>query len=608
MFDEVSRIGNASFILNGEGELLNKAVNADFQLVEDFFDTEASQVDLGNSSSDHLEMIDSGTILVSNSNIIFTEQIHVYLARFRKGQCDWESVVFYDYYNGSDSVSLDSWSFFYSNDNYVVYKIYSQDLPSTLPYDGDYPPSDDAEFIRYEKYTNVLSRSDCEFEYNTVSHSVELVDEPGDDTWDVFATDDPDAENEEDEVFSSESIDLINEDDSIDSSSESFSFKKYCKFTYTKSTPVGCDKNPPSLSTADFSDCDCFDSSENDFLFSSSSQSSSSLSGEISPSSLSSVSDGSLIEYDQKIQYDPNEESRRKYFVDQEEIYLKIDGEPFTGEAYRLYKKELESSSSSSSDISDPSSTTDEDNSSSSLMSSSSSLSSSSSSDSSSSSSSSRLDGLQAEIVASWYTNSFNDKSMTEGWMRLDFYDNGTYSLNAVIEVNNVDIRIDNAYLNDMYYENIISEFESTKGVFDIPLSNIIINLDDKSNIGFDGYLSLDSMYKESNGALKKVSEIVFDYERNEMVQDEYASYIDLMISDTDVNNGRCRSTGSFRLENIRRGEWYYKNQENEETRLTMSMAGRWTLYRKYLVGDNEFATMNAHLNNIYCSVYITRQ
>ena len=693
MLDEVSKIGNASFILNGDGSLLNKTINADFQLVEDFFQNDISQVQLGDQD-DVVENKNEGTVLTSNKDVVFTDTVYIYLARFRKGQCDWEPVIFYDIFNGDNPITLDEWEILYANDNYVVYRIYSKEMPETLPYGGEVPPNSDASFIRYEKYINYFSRTDCEFKYNTTTHKIEYVEEPGNDEWVVSKA----GRNPGEEDLDPPS-DGGNESMDFSSSSSSDGVFEACEMTYTKSTPVGCDSNPPSLLDADLSGCDCLNSEDLDFINSSSSFSSE-FSNSSSFSSISSDSSSVQItgEVDQKIPYDGAEEGRRRSFQDVDLMYLRIDGAPFTGFAYNLgliadppetiwaiynngqvdeiklsgeyegrtlyfyqnpdveefgyyfafnntnsrwerpskenfeTKPEsqwssvfyfdsldvytpltdgwvasdgngnatLETSDSAPPPESESSSESLENSSSSSPQKSSSSSSSSFSSASSSSSSSSRLESFESDIVKSWSTDIFDERTKSEGSITLILYNNGIYSLNADLIVDGKEVKIRNGYLNNIYSENIQASGNYTKGVGSLSLGTVYVDGVNDINSNYDCYISYENMYKASNNSMKKISEIIFDYEREEMVQDEYSPFIDLYLHDPVLGGDPCAAVGSFRLENVNAGEWYYKSNDKQEVRLSMAQSGRWTLYRKYIIDNGIFAEFTANIDSLH--------
>jgi hypothetical protein len=171
--------------------------------------------------------------------------------------------------------------------------------------------------------------------------------------------------------------------------------------------------------------------------------------------------------------------------------------------------------------------------------------------------------------------------------------------------------------LNDIYSSNIVTkinygigteadpvtqeQFDSnyTKGVGTISPSRMIFNKVETPENGVNIVFNNKNMYKSSNKSLKKISEIVFDYELDTMTQDRYAPYIDLFIGSTDPIRP-CGSTGSFILENIDTGIWYYKSPNQEESRLTLSETGRWSLYRRYLVGINSFSEMTVDISNLY--------
>jgi hypothetical protein len=589
MSDEVSKIGNVSFIQSDDGTLLHKTVNADFQLLEDFFKTEATQIALGDPTIDDLIVTPSGTELTTKVIELEVDDIKVYLARYRKGECDWEPTIYFENYHGLATDLLDEWELLYSNDRYVAYKSIAKSLPTTLPLDGAYPSFEDASFVQYEKFTNVFSRIKCEYIYDTSTHDVEYVDEPGDDAWSI--SDDGNGSEDADRDMSSSSF-----SGKEYGSEESLYDQETCEVTYTRSTPVGCESAIPSLENFDLGNCDCLDESDIINFYSTSSSSHISEGDISSDSSSSNVVD--IGEQPPIIEYDPDEDARRNIYASINEVHIKIDGYPFTGEAYTLYIQDPQSDSSSSKSSTNEDSSSTDSNSSEYTSSSSSSLSSSSSSsDSSSDSSSSRID-TDSSIVNIWESNQHHSNTKTTGSMTLSVNDSGVYFLEADIVIDGIKVIVKNAILTNMYFENIVANSgEYTKGVFPLPHSSVYIDGDsDNSLLGIDCCISHDKMYKASNNALKKVSEIVFEYERAEMVQDEEAPFINLYLADPNPNS-YCRTVGSFCLENVDVGRWYYQTTEGEEVQLQMSQSGRWTLYRKYIVGEGEFAEFRANID-----------
>jgi hypothetical protein len=90
---------------------------------------------------------------------------------------------------------------------------------------------------------------------------------------------------------------------------------------------------------------------------------------------------------------------------------------------------------------------------------------------------------------------------------------------------------------------------------------------------------------KRNNGASKKLSEIIYDYEMAELSVDDDSAKVNLYFGkaniEKDTSNDICRAWGFFCLNYVKDGEWAYEN-DDQEIRLSRTDGGSWTLYRKY--------------------------
>jgi hypothetical protein len=289
MPSEVTRVGNTTFITTADNQFIKKLTNKDFQINEDFVG-DPEKVDLNSVNTKRVD-VREGAELVSNSGQLETQIIKVYLAKYRKGQCEWDNPIFHRVFEEGGSIELDQWEFLYSNETHSVFSLFSTDLPTTLPFDGDLPTVEFAPFIRYESFQVTWNRKTCVYSPNFVTSFSDTV---GLGEWEVTSS---------------------GEDE--------------CIFSYTKNTPFGCDNTIPSVGDIDLGEaCSCIPDD------SSSSSSNSSSSSAFKSSSSSDSSDSSDSTESSSLNSSSSEERLSAKNIDT--LYFRMSGDPFTNNQYVL--------------------------------------------------------------------------------------------------------------------------------------------------------------------------------------------------------------------------------------------------------------------------------
>jgi hypothetical protein len=388
----------------------------------------------------------------------------------------------------SSKSPMNEWEFIYSNDKYAAYRIYSLEIPSTLPYDGSLPPQSEAPFIKYESYKNTYIRKQCSFKY--ANPILDFSDTAGSDSWELTS-----------------------------------SGEEECEFTYVKSTPYGCNLTTPTNEGIELtSECECIE-------LSSSSQSSSSsiIKGAVSSAS-SSDSSSSSSSKSSSLNSSSSEERRSPRNV--AVLYLRMIGEPFTDYQYSLT---LQDSSAS-------------------------------------------------ELV--WQSASHDVETLTTGTMSVRMNYSGRFFLSATLSVDGNTIVINEALLSNIRNENFSSLNDYLKGISPVESQYITTKYLDVNN--YDCVVSYESMEK-NNGSNKKLSEIIFDYEMEEMLpyrdSDRVILYINRASLDNDLrSNDICRAWGLFCLTNARDGVWSYQSG-SQSLLLEQTDGGNWSLNRVYSTG-----------------------
>jgi len=485
MQNEVIKIGNASFLSQTDKTLIKRILNSDFEINDDW---SGNRSKLTFDSSSESVLVEDGMQVISNVVDASISVVKIYMAKYRKGSCSWDDVIYYGILDEYESVDLDKWIFLYANEQYCVYRIFSYTLPITLPFDGAYPPVSNAPFIKYEYFSNIWQRRQCQFKYDALV--VSLVDSPGTDEWI-----------------------LVNAGDSE------------CSFSYTKSTPFGCNFNVPSVLDINIPDeCDCTDESSS--MSSSSSQSTLLNSSESSESSISSQSteSSSLNSSSSEMRMAPKN-------IDT--LYLRLVGDPFVGSQFVL-------------ELVDP-----------------------------------ETDPLV------WQANSHDIGTLTTGDISLYLNSSGRFLLSANLVVNGSVVVITDALLSNIRNENFAYYSSYLKGLATIGSEYITTKYTSDAGvqtISYDCIISYESLLK-STGADKKLNEIIYDYEMVELTVDDDSEKVNLYLNKSNIlndnSNDTCRAWGLFCLDYISEGIWEYTTDE-QEIRLSKTSGGNWTLYRKY--------------------------
>jgi len=496
MSKKVVRTGDSFFFSEKDSSYVKKAIDKSFEVTENFsskpygisFDSTASQ-----------QVTDDGVQTTSNASVTPTNQVKIYIARYRKFSCDWENVIYYGVLNSYENITLNEWAFIYTNDKYAAYRMYAASLPSSLPFGGELPPQTEVPFIRYESYKNIYMRRECQFKYDVPF--LEFSSTPGTDEWELTSS---------------------NNDE--------------CEFKYVKSTPYGCDLEVPSNSTIVLSeDCSCIDAT-----LSSSSSSTDSSDSKSSNSSTSSDSSGSSES--SSLNSSSSEERRSPKSIST--LYLRIVGDPFTENQYIL-------------SLQDPSADT---------------------------------------LV--WSASSHNSNTLTTGVISLTMNYSGRFLLSANVVVDGSPIVISNAVLSNIRNENFAYLNNYLKAVAPVDSDYIATKYDGVDS--YDCILSHQSMVK-SGGKNKKLSEIIYDYEMDEMTVDRSADkivlYINRALFTTDSRpNNICRAWGLFCLSNSSDGVWSYSSG-NQSLRLEQSEGGIWNLNRRYYENATTIQEINIPIN-----------
>ena len=289
MQKEVIKIGNASFLSQTDKTIIKRILNSDFEINDDF---SGGRSKLSFDASSQSSLVEEGMLVTSNSTVINIIPVKIYLAKYRKGECYWNDVVYYGILEDSTDAVLDKWEFLYTNEQYCSYRIFSRSLPTTLPFDGVLPPIEKAPFIKYESFNNTWQRKQCQFKYS--SSPVSFSNAPGKDEWTLVS-----------------------------------SGKEECVFSYIKSTPFGCNFDVPNTADIQITDeCACTDES------SSSSESSVSSSTLMKSSSSSNSSESSDSSETSSVNSSSSEVRMSPKNI--ETLYIRLVGEPFVASHYVL--------------------------------------------------------------------------------------------------------------------------------------------------------------------------------------------------------------------------------------------------------------------------------
>lgn len=489
MQNEVIKIGNASFLSQTDKTIIKRILNSDFEINDDFSGNR-SKLSFDSLSASILS--EEGAIVTSNTTSTTVIPVKIYLAKYRKGSCDWNDVIYYRVLeDATNVVTLNQWDFLYANSQYCVYRIFSRDFPTTLPLNGNLPPVDRASFIKYESFRNVWLRRQCQFKYET--SIVSLEDIAGNDTWKLESS------NAEE-----------------------------CFFSYTKSTPFGCNFDIPSTENINItSDCECIQES------SSSSVSSSSSSTQIQSSESSRSSESSFTSGSSSLNSSSSE--ARMSTKNIANIYLRLVGEPFVAAHYILKLQ----------------------------------------------------DANVVPLV--WSATKHASDTATTGTITLTMNSSGRFILSTDVKVNGSTVIIENALLSNIRNDNFSSYSSYLKGLATVCSQYITTKYTDGNGeqvFSYDCIISYESM-KRNNGAPKNLSEIIYDYEMAELSVDDESDKVNLYfgkanISGESSSNDQCRAWGFFSLNNVDDGVWEYSNDE-QSIRLSRTDGGCWTLYRQYM-------------------------
>ena len=294
MSTEVLKVSNLIFLSAADNTLLKKIVNQDFKINENFADND-SKITFATVP----EKVDDGVLVKTNQSVVQLLPVKVYLAKYRKYDCTWENVIYYETLEDVSSVELNKWEFFYSNDKYSVFRIFANSLPNSLPLNGELPAVKDAPFIRYEIYKNIWIKKEGKFKYEKPILSMGTV--KGDDKWTLISSSDTESE-----------------------------------YQYISSLPYGCVENTvqtnEDVTVIESSSSSL--SSNSDALSSPSEQSSSSTSSNQIISANSSSSSESDSSESSTLNSSSSEERRSPKNIST--LYLRMVGEPFTENQYVL--------------------------------------------------------------------------------------------------------------------------------------------------------------------------------------------------------------------------------------------------------------------------------
>ncbi|MFW5794622.1 MAG: hypothetical protein ACOCV1_03970 [Bacillota bacterium] len=502
MKNEVIKIGNVTFLTQSDKNIIKRVLNSDFDINDDFTGNRSK---LFFDSNAQTSIVEEGIKAVSNQEEIQNDPVKIYLAKYQKNSCDWNDVIFYGILEEYEDIQMDQWSFLYSNKNYSVFRIFSYNLPVTLPLNGELPSYEHAPFIRYESFKNIWLRKKCIFQYE--EPLVSLVENPGDDIW----------------VLES-------------------SGNEQCIFTYTKSTPFGCDLTVPNLDNIKITEeCECIESES-----SSSSSSSDSTLKESSESSESSITDLSS----ESSSLNSSSSEIRLFPKNIETLYIRLMGEPFTASEYIL---ELE----------DP----------------------------------------NADVLT-WTATSHSSATLTTGTISLYMNKSGRFSFSMDVYVDGDKITVSNALLSNIRNDNFAYYSSSyLKGLAPI-CSDYITTKYKKSDgsvvLSYDLVISHETL-KRNDGSAKKLNEIIYNYEMAELSIDDEAEKINFYFgkanTEHDNSDNICRAWGLFCLNYVSDGVWRYQNDQ-QEIQLSKSTGGCWDLYRKYIKSPTEIEEIEMQIDH----------
>jgi len=290
MQDKVVKIANVSFLSSFDKTVITKIFNSDFEINDDFSGNRSklSFDELSSTSS-----VEEGIIVNSNYLSSVVSPIKIYLSKYRKNSCDWDNIIFYGILENYDQTTeMNKWELLYVNEQYCVYRYFSQQIPNSFPLDGNIPPNSIAPFIKYESFKNIWIRKEGRFKYE--NSIISLVNEKGDSQWKMITSGDDE-----------------------------------CVFTYTKNTPFGCDLTVPNVDSIIIPE-ECSRIIES----SSSISSESSASTEQNSTESSKSSDSSSSSESSSLNSSSSEE--RLYPKNISTIYLRIIGQPFVESQYVL--------------------------------------------------------------------------------------------------------------------------------------------------------------------------------------------------------------------------------------------------------------------------------
>jgi len=486
MQNKVIKIGNVSFLSQLDKSIIKKILNADFEINDDFSGNR-SKIEF--DSSAEVSFIQEGVKVSSNSSEVSVNPLKIYFAKYKKSSCNWEDVIYYGILEDYNEVVVDKWEFLYVNEQYCVYRIFSYSMPATLPLDGDLPSSKEAPFMEYESFSNVWMRDKCKFKYD--EFIVSLVGLAGNDEWVLNSSGDSE-----------------------------------CLFSYTKSTPFGCDFSVPSVNSIDIGEeCECLTiySSSSSSSFSDTVLNKSSSSSESSESSPSSET-SSLNSSSSEIRMSPENVST---------LYIRIVGDPFIASEYVL---PLRSSTS---------------------------------------------------IPLVWSSSSHSSDSETIGTVSVSMNGSGRFLLSVDATVNGSKVVIANALLSNIANDNFANYSGYLKGLATVCsgyITTAYVSDDGKQTFNYDCIISYETLNR-NNGSPKKLSEIIYDYEMAELSIDNDSEKVQLYFGkaniDKDKSEDICRAWGLFCLNYVKDGEWSYSN-DDQEIKLSRTDGGCWNIYRKY--------------------------
>ena len=164
---EVVKVGDDSFVVSGDGSFLYRIENLDFQLRENFVDSDPV-IELGGEGS-RVEAIDGGFKLSYGPIEPEPDVVKAYITKFDKIDKIWGPPKFYAIPESTDSISAVGWNFFYSNSKYTVYIQYGTSLPAPLFEPGYKIP--ELEEVIEESSSSSSSEENSSSETNSSTHS-----------------------------------------------------------------------------------------------------------------------------------------------------------------------------------------------------------------------------------------------------------------------------------------------------------------------------------------------------------------------------------------------------------------------------------------------------